>query len=92
MVTKTTFRQFIAPRPGLGKAEGTPRIKCDMSCHFDRREKSFLDPSHSLGMTASACHLANFASLRHGSGHALRESSFFQFPPPKVDWISNISS
>jgi|SRR6266498_718334 len=20
-------------------------------CHFDRREKSFLDPSHSLGMT-----------------------------------------
>src|SRR5919106_6386947 len=21
-------------------------------CHFDRREKSFLDPSHSLGMTA----------------------------------------
>ena len=23
----------------------------DVLCHFDQREKSFLDPSHSLGMT-----------------------------------------
>ena len=40
MLDKTTARQFIAPRR-----------KGDASCHFDRREKSFLDPSHSLGMT-----------------------------------------
>ena len=25
-------------------------------CHFDHREKSFSDPSHSLGMTALVCH------------------------------------
>jgi hypothetical protein len=30
------------------KAQSTPR---KIPCHFDRREKSFLDPSHSLGMT-----------------------------------------
>ena len=29
----------------LSKVEGAAR------CHFDRREKSFLDASHSLGMT-----------------------------------------
>ena len=29
-----------------------PRAQRKMICHFDRREKSFLDPSHSLGMTA----------------------------------------
>ena len=29
----------------LSQVEGAAR------CHFDRREKSFLDPSHSLGMT-----------------------------------------
>jgi hypothetical protein len=31
-------------------------------CHFDRREKSFLDPSYPLGMTGSARHLALLAS------------------------------
>jgi len=29
----------------------TPRPQRKTRCHFDRREKSFLDPSHSLGMT-----------------------------------------
>src|SRR5262249_341263 len=33
-------------------------------CHFDRREKSFSDPSHSLGMTCLARHLAFLASWR----------------------------
>jgi len=28
-----------------------PRAQRSTACHFDRREKSFLDPSHSLGMT-----------------------------------------
>ena len=29
-------------------------------CHFDRREKSFLDPSHLLGMAGLARHLASW--------------------------------
>ena len=52
-----------------------PQIKLEISrqtrkcakkayCHFDRREKSFLDPSHSLGMTGLARHLAFLASWR----------------------------
>src|SRR5687768_11269475 len=40
------------PQPNLGispaKAQ-RPQRKTD--CHFDQREKSFLDPSHSPGMT-----------------------------------------
>ena len=43
-------------------------------CHFERREKSFSDPSQTLGMTGLGSHLARFASLRCRSGHALRES------------------
>jgi hypothetical protein len=39
------------PRPVLSEAEGTARAQGTALCHFDRREKSFLDPSHSLGMT-----------------------------------------
>src|SRR6266478_509860 len=38
-----------------------PRAQRDGLCHFDRREKSFLDHSHSLGMTNLARHLAGFA-------------------------------
>jgi hypothetical protein len=34
------------------------------NCHFDRREKSFLDPSYPLGMTGTARHLALLASWR----------------------------
>jgi hypothetical protein len=30
------------------------------NCHFDRREKSFLDPSYPLGMTGTARHLASW--------------------------------
>jgi hypothetical protein len=35
----------------------TPSTQRNTHCHFDRREKSFLDPSHSFGMTALARHL-----------------------------------
>jgi hypothetical protein len=53
MLDKTTARQFIAPRRQDAKAQS------DAPRHFDPfdkaqdklREKSFLDPSHSLGMT-----------------------------------------
>jgi hypothetical protein len=36
-------------------------------CHFDRREKSFLDPSRSLGMMGFGSSLGAFASLRESS-------------------------
>src|SRR5712692_9601959 len=35
----------------------TPSTQRKTLCHFDQREKSFLDLSHSLGMTALARHL-----------------------------------
>ena len=47
----------------------TPSTQSDAPCHFDRREKSFLDPSHSLGMTGLApspwrlCAFAGVVSL-----------------------------
>ena len=31
-----------------------------MICHFDRREKSFSDPSHALGMTLQNRHLTSW--------------------------------
>jgi len=52
MFNGTTSTKFIAPRPVLSEVEGTPRTQRKILRHFDRREKSFLDPSHSLGMTA----------------------------------------
>src|SRR3972149_7572504 len=45
MLDKTTAKQFIAP--------STLSSQRKILCHFDRREKSFLDPSRPLGMTAS---------------------------------------
>src|SRR5882724_11798899 len=58
----------------LRKFSGGPRLSrkrdllapSDGLCHFDRREKSFLDPSHSLGMTGlgpSLCGLCAFARV-----------------------------
>jgi hypothetical protein len=52
-----------------------------VSCHFDPfgkaqdglREKSFLDPSHSLGVTDLAPYFAFLASPRLGSGHTWRD-------------------
>ena len=35
----------------LNLTEVTPSQPSETRCHFDRREKSFFDPSHSLGMT-----------------------------------------
>ena len=60
---KINTNMFVITR-SLGKFSGgrrlsdsdVPRAKTQrrqvrIRCHFDRREKSFLDPSHSLGMT-----------------------------------------
>ena len=53
-------------------------------CHFDRREKSFLDPSHSLGMTgmgSSTLRLGAFAGDSSAFGCSCsptRRTSFFQ--------------
>jgi hypothetical protein len=44
----------------IDSVEGTQRREGKMFCHFDLREKSFLDPSHLLGMTVLACHLASW--------------------------------
>jgi hypothetical protein len=50
-------------------------------CHFDQREKSFLDPSHSLGMTGLGP-----SPLRLCASH-----SFFRFPLSEIRLkISNI--
>ena len=53
------------------------KAQSDTRCHFDRREKSFLDPSHSLGMTDLGPSLGVFASLR--------ESSLFRFCNVKLN-------
>jgi hypothetical protein len=44
-------------------AQRCKRRKDKAYCHFDQREKSFSDPSHSLGMTGLARHLAFPAAL-----------------------------
>src|SRR5688572_12570267 len=52
------------PRPNLGVSLAKPqRPQRKTGCHFDQREKSFSDSSHSLGMTARGRH---FAPLRLG--------------------------
>jgi hypothetical protein len=43
IIKQNEFKKFIAP--------STLSSQRTTSCHFDQREKSFLDPSHSLGMT-----------------------------------------
>src|SRR4030095_5363792 len=50
MFNRTTSTTFIGRAcPESSKVEGTPR---NALCHFDRREKSFLDPSHLLSLRA----------------------------------------
>src|SRR3990172_13411551 len=44
------FRQSKTLGFGYSSRQGAKNAKKD-PCHFDRREKSFLDPSRSLGMT-----------------------------------------
>jgi hypothetical protein len=69
-----------------------PRAQSDALCHFDPfgqaqgklREKSFLDPSHSLGMRASARHLAYPSTSPRAYFASLRESSFFQCRNPNL--------
>jgi hypothetical protein len=46
------------PKLGISRAKAVKR------CHFDRREKSFPDPSPPLGMTDLGRHLGFLASLR----------------------------
>ena len=47
--SKTEIYSRQAPSPSaklrINSADGTPRTPSDALCHFDRREKSFLDPS-----------------------------------------------
>ena len=59
----------------------TPRAQNKTRCHFDQREKSFLDPSHSLGMTVfcpSPLRLCAFARE-----YSSPESDFFPAKAPR---------
>ena len=53
------------PKLGISRAKAAKHVLSNVEgaapCHFDRREKSFLDPSHSLGMTGLSRHLAFLA-------------------------------
>ena len=51
-VEQNDSRKIYRAKHALSRVEGTPRTQRKILCHFDRREKSFLDPSHPLGMTA----------------------------------------
>jgi hypothetical protein len=44
---------------GISRAKGAKEERC----HFERREKSFLDPSHSLGMTGRGPSLCDLGVL-----------------------------
>ena len=48
------FNKVYRAKHVLSKVEGTPRAQRNALCHFDRREKSFLDPSHLLVMMGLA--------------------------------------
>ena len=53
-------------------------------CHFDRREKSFSDPSRSLGATGSARHLCALAPLREILRMLFSRLSSFAFAQDKL--------
>ena len=61
----------ILDRPGLSWRSKDAEAQRNTRCHFDRREKSFSDPSHSLGMTGLGPSLSVLAPWR--------ESSFLSF-------------
>ena len=81
MLNRTTPGKCIAPRPVLSDAEGTPSTQRKTRCHFDPfgqaqgrlREKSFLDPSHPLGMTGLG--LSPWRPLRLCARHVFPISS-----------------
>jgi hypothetical protein len=59
-------------------------------CHFDRREKSFLDPSHSLGMTGlgpSPLRLGVFAGDIPISFFAFFAPFAVNYPIPNLLWL-----
>src|SRR5918996_4050257 len=47
----------------LSRVEGPPSSQHTPPCHFDRREKSFLDPSRSLGMTGQDLSLGELCAF-----------------------------
>jgi hypothetical protein len=50
-VRQNQFTKAYPAKHVLSKVEGTLSAQRKTFCHFDRREKSFLDPSQTLGMT-----------------------------------------
>jgi hypothetical protein len=55
-----------AAKPQLNRIISRKDAKAakENGCHFDQGEKSFLDPSHSLGMTRIGMSLGDFAPWR----------------------------
>jgi hypothetical protein len=53
LTTKRTKRQIATKGRNRRESDSRKAAKGTKGehCHFERREKSFLDPSHSLGMT-----------------------------------------
>ena len=78
-VIMSSLRKFSGDRR-LSDSDMPPakaqRRQVRKRCHFDRREKSFLDPSHSLGMTgmgSSPLRLGAFAGDSSAFGCAVRQ-------------------
>ena len=68
----------------------TPSSERKTLCHFDRREKSFLDPSHLLGMTdlgPSPLRLGVFAGDNPISAFAFFAPSAVNDPGPNPLWL-----
>jgi hypothetical protein len=60
---KGSFAESFGPFPeALAKGKGRE----EKDCHFERREKSFLDPAHSLGMTGFGLSLGDLGVLARG--------------------------
>ena len=81
MFNRTTSTTFIGRAcPESSKVEGTPR---NALCHFDRREKSFLDPSHLLRMTGLSPSLGALRVFARGfflrARRVLRGDTCFSF-------------
>src|SRR3990172_3092276 len=84
-ITKDT-KVFVGCASRTGRSRNVSRKDAkEEHCHFERREKSFLDPSHSLGMTVSNPSLSVLA-------RGISESEGFRRPenlrkPRKLSWI-----
>jgi hypothetical protein len=84
-----TFRESKTLGFGYSSRQGA-KAPSKTRCHFDRREKSFLDPSHSLGMTGlgpSPLRLGVFAGDIPNSFFAFFAPFAVNYPIPNLLWL-----